>query len=121
MEQETVERLEQYSSKNEPNAGILIYALQHLGYKNDVALCDIIDNSIDAGATVIQLEIAADRIIIADNGCGMNKETLNEALRLGSDVVRDDASCLGKFGMGLSTASMSIANKTIVLTKTAES
>lgn len=121
MEQEKVEGLEQYCSKNEPNAGILIYALQHLGYKNDVALCDIIDNSIDAGATVIQLEITSDKILIIDNGCGMDEETLNEALRLGSDVVRDDASCLGKFGMGLSTASMSIANKTTVLTKTSKS
>lgn len=92
-----------------------------MGYKNDVALCDIIDNSIDAGATIIQLEIKTDKILIVDNGCGMNKETLDEALRLGSDVIREESSCLGKFGMGLSTASMSIANKTTVLTKTLNS
>ena len=48
------EDLEQYCSNNEPNAAILIYALQHLGYKNEVALCDIIDNAIDAGSTKIR-------------------------------------------------------------------
>lgn len=113
--------LEQYSSNNEPNAKILIYALQHLGYKNDVALCDIIDNSIDAEATKIGVLIEKDRIIIYDNGTGMTKEVLKEALRLGSDIIRDDESCLGKFGMGLSTASMSIADRTTVITKTVDS
>lgn len=119
MEQILKERDEMslYSYENEPNARILIYALQNLGYKNDVALCDIIDNSIDAGATKIWLYIEKDRIMIIDNGKGMDLEILREALKLGSDIIREDYTCLGKFGMGLSTASISIADRTTVLTK----
>lgn len=119
MEQKIIknDEIEQYSSKNDPNAAILIYALQHLGYENDVAICDIIDNSIDAGATKIKLIIEDQRIMIIDNGSGMNKKVLDEALKFGSDVIREDNSSLGKFGMGLSTASISIGNKTTVITK----
>lgn len=120
MEQKIIKgnQIEQYSSKNDPNASILIYALQHLGYENDVTICDIIDNSIDAGATKIKLIIEEKRIMIIDNGSGMNKKILDEALKFGSNVIRDDNTCLGKFGMGLSTASISIGDKTTVITKT---
>lgn len=110
-----------YECKNNPNAKILIYALQHLGYDNYVALCDIIDNCIDAGATEIKICVQVKegkfRIIIADNGEGMDQFTLDEALKLGSDVDRENDNDLGKFGMGLSTASLSLANITTVLTK----
>ena len=105
---------------NNPNAKILIYAMQHLGYDNFVALCDIIDNSIDANATSIKIFISAKnsnfQIIIVDNGCGMTKETLDEALKFGSDSAHDEISDLGKYGMGLSTAGLSLADKTTVLT-----
>lgn len=119
MEQKVNQKsdMEKFNCENEPNAAILIYALQHLGYKNEVALCDIIDNSIDAGATRIYLYIHKDRIIIADNGKGMTLSVLDEALKLGSDIIREDTTTLGKFGMGLSTASISIADRTTVLTK----
>lgn len=105
---------------NNPNARILIYALQHLGYDNFVALCDIIDNSIDANATKIKIYISNKNdnfhIIIQDNGRGMDKDTLDEALKLGSDSTHDELSDLGKYGMGLSTAGLSLADKTTVLT-----
>lgn len=111
-----------YNSENMPNAKILISALQHIGYENTVAICDIIDNSIDADSTRIQVFIEEDnnkqiRIIIADNGTGMEYHVLDEALKLGSDNEHDDGSDLGKFGMGLSTAGLSLANRTTVLTK----
>lgn len=109
--------LNQFNYENEPNASILIYALQNLGYKNDVAICDIIDNSIDAGATKISLYIDKEKIMIVDNGKGMTFDVLDEALKLGSDIIREDNTSLGKFGMGLSTASMSIADRTTVITK----
>lgn len=119
MEQKTNQgnELKEFNYANEPNAAILIYALQHLGYKNDVALCDIIDNSIDAGATKISLYIDNNKIMIVDNGKGMTLSILDEALKLGSDIIREDNTTLGKFGMGLSTASISIADRTTVLTK----
>ena len=107
-------------TQNNPNAKILIYALQHLGYDNYVALCDIIDNSIDANATAIKIYISNKnnnfKIVIQDNGCGMTKETLDEALKLGSDIEHDEISDLGKYGMGLSTAGLALADKTTVFT-----
>lgn len=110
---------------NEPNAKILISALQHIGYDEISAISDIVDNSIDANATKIKLYIDNDankkiRITIIDNGQGMDIETLDEALKLGSNTMHDDIGDLGKYGMGLSTAGLALANKTIVLTKCAE-
>jgi len=111
---------------NEPNARILISALQYIGYDDISAIADIVDNSIDANATVIKIYIDKDeqqktRITIVDNGQGMDRETLDEALKLGSDTAHDDIGDLGKYGMGLSTAGLALANRTIVLTKTEES
>lgn len=111
---------------NEPNARILISALQHIGYDDISAIADIIDNSIDANATEIKIFIDKDennkiKITIVDNGQGMDMATLDEALKLGSNTIHEDIADLGKFGMGLSTAGLALANKTIVLTKNAES
>lgn len=111
---------------NEPNAKILISALQHIGYDEISAIADIIDNSIDANATQIKIYIDSDthkkiKITIIDNGQGMDVETLDEALKLGSDTIHDDIGDLGKYGMGLSTAGLALANRTIVLTKSGDS
>lgn len=111
---------------NEPNARILISALQHIGYDDISAIADIVDNSIDANATEIKLYIDKDenqkiRITVVDNGQGMDRKTLDEALKLGSDTAHDDIGDLGKYGMGLSTAGLALANRTIVLTKNTES
>lgn len=106
---------------NEPNAAILIDALQNIGYDNISAITDIVDNSIDAGATKIQIKLEKEKedlkIMIIDNGKGMTKEILNQALKLGSDTLHDGISDLGKFGMGLSTAGLALANKTTVFTR----
>ena len=109
---------------NEPNAAILIDALQNIGYDNISAITDIVDNSIDAGATKIQIELEKNKdglkIMIIDNGKGMTKEILDQALKLGSDTLHDGLSDLGKFGMGLSTAGLALANKTTVFTRNAD-
>lgn len=113
-----------FTAENAPNAGLLVQALQHLGYDNYVAVCDIIDNCIDAEATRIEVEVGSTdgslHIMIADNGTGMDKKTLDQALRLGSDCPHLNLSDLGKYGMGLSTAGMSLANRTTVLTRCKE-
>ena len=63
---------------NEPNAAILIDALQNIGYDNISAITDIVDNSIDAGATKIQIQLTKEKdglkIMFIDNGKGMTKE-----------------------------------------------
>ncbi len=112
--------------QNEPNAKILISALQHIGYDDVSAIADIVDNSIDANATKIKIFIDRDengkiQITIVDNGSGMDRETLDEALKLGSNTIHDDITDLGKFGMGLSAAGLALANQTIVFTKTCKS
>lgn len=107
--------------ENLPNAGKLIESLRHLGYNNYSAICDLVDNSFDAEASTVSIEIEVVSgeilITIADDGIGMNEKTLDQALKLGSLTDRAIQSDLGKFGMGLVTASLSIAKKTSILTK----
>ena len=74
-----------------------------------MAVADLIDNSIEAGATAIDVQVflAADGkpgVSIADDGCGMDREGLLNAMRYGAADV-DDPSRLGRFGLGLKTAS----------------
>lgn len=125
MKTETTNVVNAMGTRNDPNAKILIYAMQHLGYDNYVALCDIIDNSIDANASEIKIYVSSKnnnfQIIVQDNGCGMDLKTLDEALKFGSDCPHDEMSDLGKYGMGLSTAGLALADKTTVLTKSEDS
>ncbi len=116
--------------KNIPNAAKLISSLRHLDYNNIKALADIIDNSIDANASHIWIDIIPKKekakeeseigtIIIADNGKGMDNDTLDEAMKLGSDTFKNASYDLGLYGMGLITSSISIGEKLTVLTKEA--
>lgn len=107
--------------ENKPNASKLIEALRSAGYDNKAAIADLVDNSIDAEATKTYLNIIPLKedfqIIAADNGIGMDKTVLDQAMRLGSSTERDQESDLGKFGMGLVTASISIGRRLTVITK----
>lgn len=107
---------------NSPNARKLLDSLRYLGYDNLYAISDIVDNSIDAGAPVIKIMIErapkGDWIIqIADNGNGMSESVLDQASRLGSDTERNPATDLGRFGMGLVTASLSLGRRLTIITK----
>jgi histidine kinase/DNA gyrase B/HSP90-like ATPase len=93
-----------------PSAKRLIKSLRDMGYDFPAAVADLIDNSIEAGASRVAIDIRFEgdnsRVRIADNGRGMDAEQLREAMRYGSE--RDyDEDALGKFGLGLKTASMS--------------
>lgn len=87
-------------SKNPPNAAKLISSLRHSGYDNYTAIEDLIDNSIDADAKMIRViaenKNGVPRIMIFDNGTGMDAEVLDEALKLGSDTSKNNKH-LGKF------------------------
>jgi hypothetical protein len=111
-----------FTHNSSPNPAKLIESLRYLGYDNYHAIPDIVDNGIDAGAKTIKVFARSNRgepeIIIADDGCGMDEEILDQAIRLGSLVEKEAASDLGKFGMGLCTASLSICRRTTVITKT---
>ncbi len=111
----------QFNVRNDPNAGKLIESLRYLGYDNYVAIADIVDNSLDAEAQNIWIKIWTEKhdfkVMIADDGVGMDSKTLDQALRLGSLTERNAVSDLGKFGMGLVTAGISLARKTMVVTR----
>lgn len=114
----------QFKHANDPNPARLIESLRHVGYGNYEAIADLVDNCIDAEATQIHITVRKQRedfeIVIADNGIGMDQETLDQAMRLGSLTQRDPATDLGKFGMGLVTASHSMSRRTEVITKSGD-
>jgi hypothetical protein len=93
-----------------PSAKRLISSMRDLGYEFSDAVAEIVDNSIQAGANVIQVNLQFDGyesyLTVLDNGVGMTPAEIREALRFGSmrDYERDD---LGKFGLGLKTSSLS--------------
>jgi len=111
-------------------AGRLINAVANMGYDHEVALCDLVDNSIDAQAKTINIHLSKEikergrketinKYLIADDGIGMDKDTLINAFTLGS-VRAYPKHALGKFGIGLKSASLSLGNKIVMLTKTAQ-
>lgn len=99
-----------------PNAGRMIESLRDAGYDFETAVADIVDNSISAGATMIEISATCSlkngniRVIIADNGKGMSFEEVCNAMTYGSDERLEEHS-LGKFGLGLKTASTSQCRK----------
>lgn len=103
-----------------PNATRTLQALREMGYDSLSSIMDLVDNSLDAHASHVAVKVAqtgrAITIDISDDGVGMNEEMLAQALRLGSDVDHS-AGDLGKFGMGLVTASISMARAVWVVTR----
>jgi hypothetical protein len=106
---------------NTPNAGKLLSSLRSTGYSSYSAISDLVDNSLDAQAQNIWITIKTVQkeieIEIADDGFGMDIHILDEALKLGSLTEKDQNSDLGKYGMGLITASLSMCRRIDVLTK----
>jgi len=109
--------------ENIPNAATLINSMRSIGYDFESAVSDIIDNSITAKANNIDLlfPVGSDDVIylqIIDDGYGMNRNELIEAMRFGSVKENDrDKDDLGRFGLGLKTASISQCRKFTVISK----
>lgn len=107
----------------QPPARQLINGIRSIGYNFSTALSDIIDNSITAKAKEIDIYFdPLDKdpyLCILDNGEGMNRSELENAMTFGTD--RDDRvdsfSDLGRFGLGLKTASLSQCKELIVVSK----
>lgn len=93
-----------------PSAKRLMKSLRDLGYDFAAAIADLVDNSIEAGATLVAIDVEFDGdnswVRITDNGKGMEPSELREAMRYGAEREYDQED-LGKFGLGLKTASLS--------------
>ena len=106
-----------------PRAHTLISATRHIGYSLEAAVADLIDNSIAAGAKTINIffddVVAESYIAILDDGCGMDCDELTNAMQYGSaDPNKARAeNDLGRYGLGLKTASMSQCKSMTVISK----
>lgn len=106
-----------------PSPSRLVESLRDTGYSYQAAFADIVDNSIAAGATLVEIDLAESifgndvTVCFYDNGSGMDEKALIEAMRYGS-AKRPSPKSLGKFGMGLKTASTAFCRKLTVISKT---
>ena len=109
------------SEKAYPGAKRLIESLSDLGYETHTAIADLVDNSISAKASKVFIDIVFDEkekpfVFIADDGFGMNRAELLQAMRFGA-FQEYDGSSLGKYGLGLKTASLSQCRCLTVISK----
>lgn len=103
----------------EPSATRLVESLRDTGYTFTTSIADIVDNSVSADADNIEIILDLDFgnnpfLMIADNGTGMDENALESAMIYGSPL-RPSPKSLGKFGMGLKTASTSFCRKLTVI------
>jgi len=107
----------------QPSAAPVIQALRSIGYNSQTAIADIVDNSIDAKTNYVHLQFEYEMgngfIRIEDNGTGMTETELQKAMTIGSKDPRElrEKEELGRFGMGLKTASFSMGKRLCVISK----
>lgn len=106
-----------------PRASAMLESMRGLGYTTGSALADVVDNSISAGATSVSIQFtwkgSESWISILDDGSGMADSELESAMRLGDKSPLDSRATedLGRFGMGLKTASLSQCRRLTVASK----
>ncbi len=107
-----------------PPASSLIESIRSIGYSLDAAIADIVDNSVSAQAKNIEINISPPEngnisVVILDDGNGMSAEDLKVAMSLGGKGPSSERGLndLGRFGLGLKTASFSQARKLLVISK----
>lgn len=99
----------------DPDPRRMIEGLRDTGYEFETAVADLIDNCIAAAATKISIRVSLDlrgnpHFSIADNGTGMNEKGLLNAMKYGASERPNPAS-LGKYGLGLKTASTAFCRR----------
>lgn len=101
----------------------MLEALRGLGYNPATALADIVDNSIAAKATIVAIGFSwmqeGSTITVLDNGEGMTSSELDVAMRLGhrNPLEERASNDLGRFGLGLKTASFSQCRRLTVASR----
>ena len=106
-----------------PNPEHLIKSIAEQGYSLETSLADLMDNSISANSNKIEVLIDTDsepfKLFLADNGEGMSEDELSANMQFPSNSPDDKRlkSDLGRFGLGMKTASFSQTRKFTVLSK----
>lgn len=109
--------------ENIPYAASFMESARSIGYSFSSAVADVIDNSIYAMASKVEINfdfgISKPFFMIFDDGRGMNRKELIEAMRYGSKSPSEEREVedLGRFGLGLKTASLSQCRKLTVISK----
>ena len=119
--EKATQTIEEESVTLPPDPERVVEGLRDTGYSFETSIADIVDNSIAANATKIDINVQMDpsgelTVFIADNGDGMDFEGLQNAMKYGSKR-RDDPSSLGKFGLGLKTASTAFCRALSVVSR----
>ena len=104
-----------------PDSGGSVRALARIGYDLPDALADIIDNSIDAKASRVEITLFRNdtditAITIADNGHGMDDTALRHGMQFGTRIDHGPTD-LGVFGLGMKSASLSQSKSLTVITR----
>jgi len=101
----------------------LVESVRNFGYDFNTAISDLIDNSITAGSSSISIMLLFENgeptILVHDDGCGMSEAQLSENIVLGSKDPTEEREQgdLGRFGLGLKTASFSMCRQLNVFSK----
>lgn len=105
-----------------PNAAVLLESMRAIGYDPAAAVADLVDNSITAGSRHVSIRFdpgSPRAVALVDDGSGMDATALMAAMRHGSSnpvEVRAESD-LGRFGLGLKTASMSQCRRLTVISR----
>lgn len=108
-----------------PPAASLMQSIRGVGYDTKTALADLIDNSITAAAATVWLQFnwagRDSSILLLDDGHGMSVGELEQAMVLGSSdpLLKRGDHDLGRFGLGLKTASLSQCSRLLVASRRA--
>jgi len=107
-----------------PPASSLIESIRSIGYSFPFAIADLIDNSVSKNAKRIDVSIVTNQsnkltVVISDNGIGMSPQELRVAMSLGGKGPSDirDSKDMGRFGLGLKTASFSQSRVLTVISR----
>lgn len=104
-----------------PDPVRMVEGLRDTGYQFNTAVADVVDNSVAADATFVDLRLEMDfrgkiTLMVFDDGVGMNRNELINAMKYGSNPRPSPAS-LGKFGLGLKTASTAFCRQLTVVSR----
>ena len=104
-----------------PDPVRMVEGLRDTGYQFNTAVADVIDNSIAADASFVDIALEMDyrgniTLAIYDDGIGMDRDELINAMKYGSKPRPSPAS-LGKFGLGLKTASTAFCRRLSVISR----